>query len=480
MAGILDSKSRVIDAILTEEGRRQLAAGTFTICSASFSDTDVAYIPDKENGHDDPASKIYFEACNLPQDQITFEANDQGHLVPFRRQDIAITAGGAFVSGSNPGTIADGRLTVYRYHHGRTIEVLSDPSFKPEDKGRGFTYSSPDGLVTCSILFDPSIQFGTNTHQANPYKFFIGVDGSFTKADLAFSISKAIEYMTKFGGPEVYSYSQENVVFLDANPTGSLSLRDSFIISSGTLSNPKILSFQEPAIGGRLYTSEVENAAFASQIEGILASSADNFNKLRVLSTIDRFFNDDSFEFSTNDVTFDLTEIEPSTLKILGGPAPSLNSINSLFNDEKLSHLDNFAYLPPIVKISDSIVPDKTNVDNLTPYLLGNYPSWGDNEKKLNFQKLKAELLSYPSRDIYITKSSNKNNIIAQIFEITDKEVKKLDVVDFGYIKNDLFDPNVVSNIVFFAGKNFMDNRGTTCFVNMFTVIFSRNEEEIA
>ena len=68
MAGILDNKSRIIDAILTSEGRRQMAEGTFEVSYATFSDYGVSYIPDLKNGHENPTSKIYFEACNLPQD----------------------------------------------------------------------------------------------------------------------------------------------------------------------------------------------------------------------------------------------------------------------------------------------------------------------------------------------------------------------------------------------------------------------------
>ena len=149
-----------------------------------------------------------------------------------------------------------------------------------------------------------------------------------------------------------------------------------------------------------------------------------------------------------------------------------------MFNDNKMSHLDNFKYLPPIVKVSDSIVTDKSNIQSIQPYLLGNYPSWGDNEKTLSYSGLLNELQNYPKQDILFWSTSNKNNIIAQIFEVSENTVHKLDIVDFGKIKNDTQDPTVVSNRVFFAGKTFIDNRGTTCYVNMFSIIFSKRKRE--
>jgi len=47
-------------------------------------------------------------------------------------------------------------------------------------------------------------------------------------------------------------------------------------------------------------------------------------------------------------------------------------------------------------------------------------------------------------------------------------------VNDFGYMSDNLEGYNTKK--VFFVGKTFLDNRGTTCFVNMFTLIFSRDE----
>jgi hypothetical protein len=84
--GLLDPKSRVIDVLLTQEGRRKLAEGDFSVKFASFTDKSVVYELDSVEGHVDPTSKIYLEAFNAPYDQITFEADDSGKLIAFKDQ----------------------------------------------------------------------------------------------------------------------------------------------------------------------------------------------------------------------------------------------------------------------------------------------------------------------------------------------------------------------------------------------------------
>jgi len=94
MSGILDNKTRIIDAIVTSEGRRQLAEGDMRIEYVSFTDAGTYYRADVVSGSADASSRIFFEACNLPQDQITFEADDSGKLMPFANAlDVQLRAG---------------------------------------------------------------------------------------------------------------------------------------------------------------------------------------------------------------------------------------------------------------------------------------------------------------------------------------------------------------------------------------------------
>jgi hypothetical protein len=484
MSGILDSKSRIVDALITNEGRRQLAAGTFKVSYVTFTDADVAYIPDADAGHVDPAGKIYLEAANLPQDQVTFEANDEGKLIPFRKQDIKIdTSSGVSLPGSKTGTVTNGRLTVYSYHHGRSIKV-SSISKNINDLDKGFVYSDPSGNLTASVLINPGLPSGFVTGAfptGGPYKAYIGTKDGLVAQDFATAIVTAINLVSSSGGPNVTAESQINTVFIDLFNTGSISLKGSLLSFTGSAPAPitSSLVLESPALGGRLYVNEVVNAEFASQITGILTSSFDNFQELKSLSTIDRLFEDDAFELSTNEIDFKLTSIDSSIFDVLTQAPPTLNSVDSLFSDSRMSNLDNFMYLPPIVKTSDSLIRDKTDIATIPKqYFLGDYPSWGDNEKKLTFLKLMKELQGYQKEEIIFEKTSLRNNVIGQFFEVSGDAVTKLDIVDFGKIMNDSFEPTSISNRVFFVGKTFLDNRGTTCFINMFTIIFSRRTRE--
>jgi len=94
MSGILDSRTRIMDTIVTLEGRRQMADGKLKIEYVSFTDGSTFYDPDVVSGSSDATTRLYFEQCHLPQDQITFEADDSGKLKPFKNnKDVNLSSG---------------------------------------------------------------------------------------------------------------------------------------------------------------------------------------------------------------------------------------------------------------------------------------------------------------------------------------------------------------------------------------------------
>lgn len=94
MSGILDSKSRVIDTVITTEGRRQLSEGGIDIKYVSFSDSSTFYRADKDTGSEDATRRIYLESCQLPQDDIIFQSDGEGNVMPFKNADgIPVQAG---------------------------------------------------------------------------------------------------------------------------------------------------------------------------------------------------------------------------------------------------------------------------------------------------------------------------------------------------------------------------------------------------
>jgi hypothetical protein len=100
VVGILDSKTRLLDTIVTVEGRRQLASGKMRVEFVSFTDGETFYQGDVASGSTDPSERVYLEACDLPHDQITFEADDAGKLTPYRGSTLGVIDG-KVLSGSS-------------------------------------------------------------------------------------------------------------------------------------------------------------------------------------------------------------------------------------------------------------------------------------------------------------------------------------------------------------------------------------------
>ena len=81
MAGILNKKERIMDVIVTREGRRQMADGNLRATFASFTDNMAFYESDIVSGSTDPTDRLYFEAFSTEADQIIYEKDDSGRLV---------------------------------------------------------------------------------------------------------------------------------------------------------------------------------------------------------------------------------------------------------------------------------------------------------------------------------------------------------------------------------------------------------------
>lgn len=80
MAGILDSKTRFIDLIVTQEGRRQIASGRLRAEYASLSDADSFY--DKSEV-DEVSNRIYFQSVDSHNNVIVLEKDDSGKMIDF-------------------------------------------------------------------------------------------------------------------------------------------------------------------------------------------------------------------------------------------------------------------------------------------------------------------------------------------------------------------------------------------------------------
>jgi len=217
-------------------------------------------------------------------------------------------------------------------------------------------------------------------------------------------------------------------------------------------------------INGRVYSGSQENnsspvtgSQFSTVVGGLLSSSIDAFKNQLILKSPeiidDRPIN---FVISNGNVEFTITSDTIGKNKV--GTA-RVDHIESFFQDKRLSHIPNFQFLPPVNKPSTGEIVG-------TP--IGNYINV-QQQRIETLKELKDELKTYGTdyeKSISFLETSQENNMIGQMFEIANGEVRKLDVIDFGNFEDS-------GEHVFFVGKVFIDDLETQTFVHMFTLIFS-------
>jgi hypothetical protein len=197
-----------------------------------------------------------------------------------------------------------------------------------------------------------------------------------------------------------------------------------------------------------------------------LGSSLENFKNLQLLSTRDYLFEDEGFSISPSEISFQILPYSPVDTQ---NKTRDLSELDSLFNDKHLSRVKNFKYLPPINKIDDKNI-DRKDSNVISANKIGNYP---DEHAVAEYvpTSLEEDLKNVENsgflKKITFDPTTLSNNMIAQMFEINDSEIKKLDIIDYGsyrYLNS--------SRHAFFVGKVLIDDNGSQTFVKMFTLVF--------
>lgn len=216
----------------------------------------------------------------------------------------------------------------------------------------------------------------------------------------------------------------------------------------------------------------VTGTEFINSSNVLLSSSLQAFKNNFLIGTIDTLFEYEQFGVSNSEIHFKISEKNP--IKSTGLESANVTVMDSLFQDERMSHLPNFQYLPPINKPRDSSSVDFSNKTFLDNHLLGNYPriDHGKSKSEVEFA-LKEKLIDLDKRghvkSISFDPSSNTNNLHCQLFEISNNQIKKLDIIDFGNVR--MKDDGSIQKM-YFAGKVFVDDYGNHTFVNLFTLYF--------
>jgi len=194
-------------------------------------------------------------------------------------------------------------------------------------------------------------------------------------------------------------------------------------------------------------------------INTILSGTINNFKKQMIIASRDPLDDSETFEVSTNTVTFNYGNRGP----IVGDDLIStIDQADSVFTDKRFSNSLNFMFMPPIAK---------TDSGDVT---LGQYTDIRE-AQGYTYDDVMSELIGEvedqpicPSKEIVFTQTSATNDICIQAFEL-GRYLRKLDMVDFGdhYVADD----ENSNKRVIFLGKTYTDSYGATNFANIFTLI---------
>lgn len=292
---------------------------------------------------------------------------------------------------------------------------------------------------------------------------------------------------------EAFPLPQDQVSY-GADDTGALAVfgnNNYFSSSAGTV---RVISGQI-VDGWEQGTPTVLSAsnAFTSLATNIINDGANNFRKLMILKSPDLLYtNRDNFVINPTGSHFRLLDgMMPGNVQV-----GQLDATEALYNDRRLSHVDNFQLLPPINK--------RSNTTSLSQRPIGNYQAVvNGNLQIISYNDLRNEFLNnvvqngtatesrpLQKQTVYFNETSITNRIVGQAFEIGDGYIMKLDVIDFGVFLVDktsplLFpdqpaptplNPDVVTQTtrihVYFVGKVMRDSTGTDKFLNIFSLIF--------
>ncbi len=161
MSGFLDNKTRMIDAVVTQIGRQQIASGMLKVEYASFTDAHTYYEADAVSGSSDATQRLYFEAIgDRRQDFVTFETDDSGNLLGYPTDPQLSLVGGelfkkdvsasvsdlnnfVYVSGSGDFASLSSGIVTSSIDHFKQLRIIgSTPTTRQEDLKQKFEISS--------------------------------------------------------------------------------------------------------------------------------------------------------------------------------------------------------------------------------------------------------------------------------------------------------------------------------------------------
>lgn len=299
----------------------------------------------------------------------------------------------------------------------------------------------------------------------------------YSAEDMFVSGSGFLDHLATIATFEAGSSKQDRITY-ESDDSGKLIVKE---IQSLHGQSVKILD-------GQLFSGSYGNKAALTNVTDIndmslslLSGSLTNFQELRLIRSPDPLTDASTFSVSENALTFDILNDKPIASEENGGmQTATIDNIESLFADKRLSHLPNFQFLPPINKLkngSSNAMPIGVYA-NINQQPIETYADIDRQVKRLDDMGF-VKTITFPE-------TSQLNKLFGQFFENSSSGITKLDVIDFGIFTttgNELSAEEIAlaeerqqlsfTKHVFFVGKLYKDSNGSDTFVNIFTLIFS-------
>ncbi len=239
----------------------------------------------------------------------------------------------------------------------------------------------------------------------------------------------------------------------------------------------------------------VSGSQFASTVKLVKNRTLETFKRNKFIKTLSGFDLDSkAFETNIDNCTFVISNSVPFP-KGPNTKTLDIDHAETFMFDSKLSHIQNFQYLPPVNKngsdygsYQDFRSLHREQFEDIKRNLginkIPEYTQFEEENTVLNYEgdlviknrapnlPFNSTLISRECAQIYFKSTSEFNNFIGQFYEEdkTDGTVTKLDIVDAGEFFDEI-DEAKPNKHVFYVGKVLFDSNKMPTFVNIFTVI---------
>lgn len=202
---------------------------------------------------------------------------------------------------------------------------------------------------------------------------------------------------------------------------------------------------------GNIISGSIQQRNIRAFGDALAIDSIDSLNRQMLIGTRNLLKNvlNENFAITPTDATFYLDQIDTTSSTTIA--TASLDDVESLWQDYRVTNTPNYKFLPPQAGGTDMGTFTKINQDPPT-----------------SFSAILSNLAGLQSQKFTFSNTRTTNDILGQVFEISNDKLTKLVIIDGGTFEVD----NIANPHVFYAGKLYRDSQQVLTFVNIFTLVF--------